>query len=152
MKNNKFYIDLKKDFTSAKDILPKVGFFVYKKIINNVIWTGIIDHLGKKVLKEYNPVYTDDTASFSQISTDILELEIEKDNLEKFLFGDYKTISDNEQLKKGLSNRWVNKMYSHTKKYIVKGLVKNSVLTFLNSASISVEWGIKPLNDIENKI
>ena len=142
MIKHKFWISVYKDYTAAQEFLPKIGFKFYRMVINGIIWHGIIEELGGKTLINFRPIFEKDKATFTQVSEDKLELEIEKENLEKFLFGNYQSIKNNVKLKTGFNNRWVSLFYKHTKSFIVNRLIRDNVLTYLNAASIYIEWGI----------
>lgn len=134
----KFQVTITKDLKTAENNLPKVGFIIYRKIVN-AIYLVFIEKLAGKRLKAYNPVYEENKATFTEESEDVVFLQEEEHKLKSFLTGDVEELMKEEKIKKAMSNRWVAKLYRRSKSMIKNALIKNNVLTLLNSLSIFVK-------------
>lgn len=134
-----FKIKVVKDFTKSKDTIKGIGFKIYCGVVN-ATYKMFIEFLASKALKDYNPVYEENSATFSEYNPDMEVLEEDKKKFEAFIFGDISKIEGTLLFKNALSNRWVAKVYKKLKKFVEN---KNSVLVLFNSMSLYVTWRIE---------
>ena len=129
---------MEKDLSEVKKRIKGWKFRVYKKTVD-AVYSMFIEHLGKKILKNYNPKYEENKATFYEENKDLKALEKDKEEFENFIYGDISKVKETRFFNKAMSNRIVSMIY---KKFQAFTKDKNAVLTFFNAMSLILVWEI----------
>lgn len=129
-------ITIEKQTQLAKGILPLPVFWIY-----NTRMSGVFA-LIRRSLKDYIIHAEPDKIIASQEGDDDYIFQQEED-WKKFIFGDKKEISEEEEFKKLMSIRGLGKLTRAIKERGLRGLGDNLVHGFLAKVGITTSWKVE---------